>query len=61
MRQDHLKGENSHVHWHVAPLPQGVPREQQQYHALMHENGVIEITPEEMTQFAEQLRTAVRG
>ena len=51
---------NSHVHWHVAPLPQGVPLEQQQYHALMHENGVIETTPEEMAQFAEQLRTAVR-
>jgi diadenosine tetraphosphate (Ap4A) HIT family hydrolase len=52
---------NSHVHWHVAPLPRGVPREQQQYHALMHENGVLETTPEEMAQFAEQLRTAVRG
>ncbi|MEV4896620.1 HIT family protein [Nonomuraea sp. NPDC055795] len=26
---------NSHLHWHVAPLPPGVPYERQQYHALM--------------------------
>ena len=25
---------NSHVHWHVAPLPPGVPYAQQQYAAL---------------------------
>jgi len=24
---------NAHVHWHVAPLPYGVPLEEQQYHA----------------------------
>jgi diadenosine tetraphosphate (Ap4A) HIT family hydrolase len=32
---------NSHVHWHIAPLPAGTPYEQQQFHALMQENGVI--------------------
>ncbi|MEU7690972.1 HIT family protein, partial [Microbispora hainanensis] len=32
---------NAHLHWHIAPLPPGTPYEQQQYHALMTENGVI--------------------
>jgi histidine triad (HIT) family protein len=32
---------NSHLHFHVAPLPKGVPLAQQQYHALMAENGCI--------------------
>lgn len=50
---------NSHVHWHVAPLPKGVPREQQQFYALMHENGVIETTPDEVADFAEKLRNAM--
>jgi diadenosine tetraphosphate (Ap4A) HIT family hydrolase len=34
---------NAHVHWHIAPLPPGVPYEQQQYYALMSENGVLDI------------------
>ncbi len=50
---------NSHVHWHIAPLPEGVPLEEQQYHALMHENGIVETTPEEMAQLAEDLRDAL--
>ena len=50
---------NAHVHWHVAPLPHGVPFEQQQYHALMHENGVIEVTPEEMAELARKLRAEI--
>jgi diadenosine tetraphosphate (Ap4A) HIT family hydrolase len=25
---------NTHIHWHIAPLPHGVPLEEQQYHAL---------------------------
>jgi diadenosine tetraphosphate (Ap4A) HIT family hydrolase len=50
---------NSHVHWHIAPLPKGVPLEQQQYYALMHENGVVETTPEEMAKLAQDLRYAI--
>jgi diadenosine tetraphosphate (Ap4A) HIT family hydrolase len=34
---------NSHLHWHVAPLPPGVPYEQQQLHALEAENGVLNV------------------
>src|SRR5262249_50649228 len=32
---------NSHIHWHVAPLPPGIQYRQQQYHALMAEHGII--------------------
>ena len=34
---------NAHVHWHIAPLPPGVPYREQQYAALMHENGYLDI------------------
>ena len=34
---------NAHVHWHVAPLPPGVPYDEQQFHALMAENGVVDM------------------
>ncbi len=53
------KSANAHVHWHVAPLPAGVPLDEQQYYALMHENGVIDTTPEEMLEFASALRSAL--
>jgi len=32
---------NTHVHWHVAALPPGVPYEQHQFHALMAEHGAF--------------------
>lgn len=32
---------NAHLHWHVAALPPGVPYEQQQFHALMAEHGIL--------------------
>jgi diadenosine tetraphosphate (Ap4A) HIT family hydrolase len=50
---------NSHVHWHIAPLPSGVPLEQQQYHALMHENGAINVTHQEQLEFARKLQEAI--
>ena len=50
---------NAHVHWHVAPLPKGVPLEQQQYYALMHEHGVIDSTDEELMQLAARLRPLI--
>lgn len=34
---------NAHLHWHIAPLPPGVPYGEQQYHALMAENGVLDV------------------
>ena len=43
---------NSHVHFHVVPLPRGVPLEQQQYHALMAEHGILSIPDAEMREMA---------
>lgn len=53
------KAANSHVHWHVVPLPPGVPLEQQQYYALMGENGIVEVTAEEQQEIAQSIRTAI--
>lgn len=46
---------NSHLHWHLVPLPRGVPYSQQQYHALMAEHGIIAMTPEEMARMAKRI------
>src|SRR5262245_4844022 len=51
---------NAHVHWHVAPLPPGVPYEQQQFHAVMAENGVLDVTSEEQGALAGRVRSALR-
>ena len=50
---------NRHVHWHVAPLPPNVPPERQQYHALMLENGVLEVDGGEMHVLAAKLARAL--
>ncbi|MEU0566711.1 HIT domain-containing protein [Nonomuraea sp. NPDC005983] len=50
---------NAHLHWHIAALPPGVPYEQQQYHALMAENGIIEHTSEEAAALAAKMRNAL--
>jgi diadenosine tetraphosphate (Ap4A) HIT family hydrolase len=47
---------NSHVHWHVAPLPPGVPYEEQQLVALSLSRGVLPITSEEMADLAARVR-----
>lgn len=47
---------NAHVHWHVAPLPPGVPYEQQQFHAVMAENGVLEVTAVQQDAIAAAIR-----
>ena len=50
---------NKHVHWHIAPLPFGVPFEQQQLEALSIRNGVLQLSSEEMSGLAAQLRAAL--
>jgi len=50
---------NAHVHWHVAPLPPGVPEHQQQYHALMAENGILPQTPDEVARLGAAIRAAL--
>jgi diadenosine tetraphosphate (Ap4A) HIT family hydrolase len=47
---------NSHVHWHVAPLPPGVPYLEQQYVALMHENGYLDIPDADLAALAGRIR-----
>jgi diadenosine tetraphosphate (Ap4A) HIT family hydrolase len=46
---------NSHVHWHVAPLPPGVPYEEQQYAALMHEHGYLDIALDDQRALAQRI------
>lgn len=49
---------NRHLHFHVVPLPKGVPYEQQQYHALMAEHGVLQIPDTEMAATAREIGKA---
>jgi ATP adenylyltransferase len=46
---------NRHVHWHIAPLPYGIPFKQQQLEALRAENGILEIPDEEMAELAGRI------
>jgi diadenosine tetraphosphate (Ap4A) HIT family hydrolase len=49
---------NSHVHWHLAPLPPGVPLERQQLAALDWETeGVLDLSAEELETLARRLRS----
>jgi diadenosine tetraphosphate (Ap4A) HIT family hydrolase len=48
---------NRHVHWHLAPLPPGVPFEQQQFAAL--DGSVLDLSEEEMADLAGRLRAAL--
>lgn len=52
---------NAHVHWHVAALPPGVPYERQQFHAVMAENGILDVTHEEQSALAGRMRCAVQA
>ncbi len=46
---------NSHVHWHVVPLPPGVPYEEQQGAWARWSKGVLKIPPKEMTSLARRI------
>jgi histidine triad (HIT) family protein/ATP adenylyltransferase len=50
---------NAHVHWHVAPLPPGVPYRDQQFHALMTEHGVLDVPDAEQRKLAARIRAAI--
>jgi diadenosine tetraphosphate (Ap4A) HIT family hydrolase len=47
---------NRHVHWHIAPLPHGVPFKQQQLAALGIEDGFLDIPEEERIGLAQRIR-----
>lgn len=48
---------NAHLHWHLAPLPAGVPYRHQQFHALMAENGVLDVDESVQAQLAQTIRS----
>ena len=50
---------NKHVHWHIAPLPFGVPFEQQQLEALRIENSFLQLSKDELATLTAQLRVAL--
>ncbi len=50
---------NAHVHWHIVPLPPGVPYEKQQLSAIGLSRGVLRIPEEEQTALASRLRCRV--
>ena len=50
---------NRHVHWHIAPLPPGVPFEQQQFAAL-DTNERLDLSDGELEELAERIRTCLR-
>lgn len=50
---------NAHVHWHIAPLPPGVPFERQQLAALSSHEGILDIPDDEMAALAARLRDAL--
>jgi diadenosine tetraphosphate (Ap4A) HIT family hydrolase len=47
---------NCHVHWHVAPLPPGVPYAEQQLAALAMSRGILSISADDMTRLAREIR-----
>jgi ATP adenylyltransferase len=49
---------NSHVHWHVVPLPPGVPSERQQLRALDTDE-VLDVPEAELEALAARIRAAL--
>jgi ATP adenylyltransferase len=52
---------NRHVHWHLAPLPPGVPLEAQQFEALRLEKGILDLSEEEMASLAAKIRQQIEA
>ncbi len=53
---------NSHAHWHIAPLPPGVPYREQQFTALRRaKHGVLKMTEEEKADLAARIRQRLNG
>jgi ATP adenylyltransferase len=50
---------NSHVHWHIAPLPPGVPFHEQQLEALLVTDSILDLSAEEMASLASQIHAAM--
>jgi diadenosine tetraphosphate (Ap4A) HIT family hydrolase len=50
---------NAHVHWHLGPLPPGVPYRDQQYAALMHEHGHLDVPAADLVALARDIASRV--
>jgi diadenosine tetraphosphate (Ap4A) HIT family hydrolase len=50
---------NRHVHWHLAPLPPGVPYERQQLAAFSWERGVLDLPELELAALAKGIGAQV--
>jgi len=50
---------NAHVHWHIAPLPPGVPYGEQQLAALRWERGILKLSAEEKASLAARIRRRI--
>jgi ATP adenylyltransferase len=50
---------NSHVHWHIAPLPPGVPYNEQQTEAISFEKGYLKLSEEELAALSIRLRQRI--
>ena len=50
---------NTHVHWHVAPLPPGVPFDEQQIEALSWRGGILDLADDELAALAASIRARV--
>jgi diadenosine tetraphosphate (Ap4A) HIT family hydrolase len=48
---------NRHVHWHIAPLPYGVPFKEQQLAALGIEKGFLDLPERECVELATRIRS----
>jgi len=51
---------NRHVHWHIAPLPPGIPFEHQQYTVLANPE-ILDLGDEAMAQLADSLHVQLEG
>ena len=47
---------NTHLHWHIAPLPPGVPYDQQQLRALSTEHGILDVDDTSQAALAQTVR-----
>jgi diadenosine tetraphosphate (Ap4A) HIT family hydrolase len=45
----------AHVHWHLAPLPPGVPFAEQQLHSLDFTNGYLDLSHDELAAIASSI------
>jgi len=50
---------NSHVHWHIAPLPPGVPFLEQQLEALRVTDKILDVPENEMALLAKKIGSAL--